>query len=94
MRFDGEHLPSIFSFDKAGNTQARGEDLAAMIRHGYGSRTNYLLFCNSLNKAENVYNLALLPKMQGERDDLLYVIEKMHTCVTNLRRKEADRVFP
>ena len=65
-----------------------------MICHEYGSRTNYLLFCNSLNKAENAYNLALLPKMQGERDDLLYVIEKMHTCVTNLRRKEADRVFP
>lgn len=86
MRLLAEHYDRLL--------QARGEDLAAMIRHGYGSRTNYLLFCNNLNKAENAYNLALLPKMQGERDDLLYVIEKMHTCVTNLRRKEADRVFP
>lgn len=73
--------------------QAQGRDLPAMTRHGYRSKTDYLLFCNSLNKAENAYSLALLPQLQGTQEDLLQVIQNMNVCVTDLRRKEADEIF-
>jgi hypothetical protein len=73
--------------------QAHGRDMQAMIRYGYRSKTDYLLFCNTLNKAEDEYSMALLPRLEGTPEDLLLIIQKMNDCVTDLRRKEADRIF-
>lgn len=73
---------------------ARGGSLPELVRSGYGSKTNYLLFCNCLNKAENAFSLALLPAMEGDSQDLLHVIRKMNESLTMLRRQSADTIFP
>jgi hypothetical protein len=72
---------------------ARGGSLPELVRSGYGSKTNYLLFCNCLNKAENAFSLALLPAMEGDRQDLRHVILRMNEGLTALRRESADRFF-
>jgi hypothetical protein len=72
---------------------SKGNTHAALVRGGYQSKTNYLLFCKTLNKAENAYSTALLPDMDGDSQDLRHVIEKIDICVTNLRREEADKIF-
>lgn len=72
---------------------ARGGSLPELVRSGYGSKTNYLLFCNCLNKAENAFSLALLPAMDGDSQDLRHVIQKMNASLTTLRRQSADTIF-
>jgi hypothetical protein len=70
-----------------------GSDHSALVHNAYRNKTNYLLFCNCLNKAENAYNVALLPEMQKDSQDIHHIIQKMDICVTNLRRQEADAIF-
>lgn len=72
---------------------SQGNSHAALVRSGYRSKTNFLLFCNSLNKAENAYSRALLPELDGDNQDICHVIEKIDACVTDLRRREADTIF-
>lgn len=72
---------------------SKGSTHAALVRSGYQSKTNYLLFCNCLTKAENAYSMALMPEMDGDNQDLRHVIEKIDVCVANLRREEADKIF-
>jgi hypothetical protein len=73
---------------------SQGNSHSTLVRAGYHNKTNYLLFCNCLNKAENAYNMALLPEMDGDNQDLHHVIKKIDACVTNLRRQDADAIFP
>lgn len=73
---------------------SQGASHAALVRSGYRNKTNYLLFCNCLNKAENAYSMALLPELDGDNQDLRHVIEKIDACVTDLRRRDADTIFP
>jgi len=70
-----------------------GSSHSALVRNAYRNKTNYLLFYNTLNKAENAYNTALLPEMQGDSQDIRHVIQKMDLCVTELRRQDADAIF-
>ncbi|MDY0226584.1 MAG: NF038143 family protein [Desulfomicrobium apsheronum] len=72
---------------------SQGNNHSKLVRAGYQSKTNYLLFCNCLNKAENAYSMALLPEMDGDNQDLHHVIQKINVCVTNLRRQDADTIF-
>jgi len=72
---------------------SQGNSHATLVRAGYQNKTNYLLFCNCLNKAENAYSMALLPEMDGDNQDLHHVIKKIDICVTNLRRQDADTIF-
>lgn len=72
---------------------ARGDGHPALVRSGYQSKTNYLLFCNRLNQAENAFNLALLPQIEADNEDLLEVIRKMERAITELRRQESDLIF-
>jgi cytochrome P450 len=70
-----------------------GSSLAAMTRSAYRTKTAYLLFCNTLNKIENAFNLALLPEIHGDAQDLRHVIDKMNREITELRRRDADTFF-
>lgn len=72
---------------------APGNSHPALIRAGYRNKSNYLLFCNRLTKAEHAFNLALLPQIHGETEDLREVIEKMERGATELRRRESDEIF-
>lgn len=73
---------------------SQGNSHAALVRSGYRSKTNFLLFCNSLNKAEKAYSMALLPELDGDNKDIAHVIEKIDVCVTDIRRRDADKIFP
>jgi hypothetical protein len=72
---------------------SQGSNHATLVRAGYQNKTNYLLFCNCLNKAENAYSMAILPDMDGDNQDLHHVIKKIDICVKNLRRQDADTIF-
>ncbi len=73
---------------------SQGNSHAALVRSGYRNKTNFLLFCNSLNKAEKAYSMALLPELDGDNKDIAHVIEKIDVCVTDIRRRDADNIFP
>jgi len=73
---------------------ARGETHESLVRTAYRNKTEYLLFCNALNKAENAFNIALLPDIHEEAQAVRQVIDKMHASVTELRRHSADLIFP
>lgn len=72
---------------------ARGNNYQALVREHYRNKTNYLLFCNQLNKVENSYNLALLPQIEGDNQDLVHVIKKMELGISELRKLQADEIF-
>jgi hypothetical protein len=72
---------------------ARGSNHAALVRSGYHSKSNYLLFCNRLSQAEHAFNLALLPQIEGQSEDLRAITEKMEAESRALRRQESDLIF-
>ena len=64
-----------------------------LIRANYRTKSNYLLFCNKLNKTENAFNRALLPGIEGAPQDLRYILDRMELGVVDLRRKEVEEIF-
>jgi hypothetical protein len=73
---------------------ARGNSHAALVRGSYRTKTDYLLFLNCLHQAENAFNLALLPGMEGDNQDLRAVVDRIDTWSVELRRQDADKIFP
>ena len=73
--------------------EAHGGSPEALIRAGYRSKTDYLLQCNVLNRAENAFSLSLIPKIEGDSQDIQSVVAKMHAQMTELRRQEADTIY-
>lgn len=74
--------------------EARGDTAEALIRSGYRTKTDFLLQCNVLNKAEHAFSLSLMSGIEGDSQDILNVVEKMRVHMTELRRREADKAFP
>jgi hypothetical protein len=72
---------------------ARGDTPQALVRSGYRSKTDYLLQCNVLNRAESAFAESLMPGIDGDDRDIRSIVEKMNSCVTDLRRQEADTFF-
>jgi len=51
---------------------------------------------HSLRRAfaqKNAFNVALLPEIHGDAQDLRHVIDKMNREITELRRRDADTFF-
>ncbi len=74
--------------------QARGDSVQGLIRSHYGDKLKFMLFNNQLNQAENEFTMALLPKIDGEQQDVLYILDKMKRGITDLNRKEVEKAFP
>jgi hypothetical protein len=72
---------------------APGNSYKELIRAHYRIKSNFLLFCNKLNKTENAFNLALLPDIKGDSQDLRYILDRMESGVADLRRKEIEEIF-
>lgn len=96
-----EHAHPLFKEWMSGLTdhyrtllEARGDTPEALVRSGYRTKTDFLLQCNVLNKAEHAFSLSLMPKIEGDSQDIRNIVEKMHAHVTELRRREADTAFP
>ncbi|MBV1713865.1 MAG: NF038143 family protein [Desulfomicrobium sp.] len=67
------------------------EDLA---RDGYKNKRGYISAWTSLNDAERAFNMALLPDVDGDSEDILNVIQKMNAGIVHLRYQDAEAVFP
>ncbi len=72
---------------------AGGNSVSELIRNHYRNKATYLLFNNQLNTAENDYNKALLPKIEGDQQDIRYVLDKMERAIADLHRQEAEEIF-
>jgi hypothetical protein len=73
--------------------EASGKSHAERLRDYYQNKSSYLLFCNQLNKREKAFSLALMPAIEGDMQDITYILEKMEQGVADLRRREVDEVF-
>jgi hypothetical protein len=73
--------------------EARGNNHQALVRAAYQNKSSYLLFYDRLGKTENALNRALLPEIEGDRQDIDLVIEKMAQNVSELRRTEMEKIF-
>jgi hypothetical protein len=85
MRALAEHYGTLLD--------ARGTTAQALIRSGYRTKTDYLLQCNVLNKAENAFSQSLVGNIEGDGQDIAGVVSRMNACVIDLRRREADAIF-
>ena len=72
---------------------ADGQSYPALVRSGYRTKSNYLLFCRQLGKAETAYNMALLPTIEGDSTDLHLITETMAEGLNSLRCREAEEIF-
>lgn len=73
---------------------AEGDSHEELVRNGFKNRSTYLASWASLNDAERAFNLALLPDVEGESDDVMHVIEKMNAGIDHLRQQDAEAIFP
>lgn len=72
---------------------AKGHSVEEMIRAHYRNKSSYLLFNNRLNSAEDAFNKALLPKIEGDQEDIHFIADRMQKSLTALRREEVDTIF-
>jgi hypothetical protein len=70
-----------------------GSTAEGLIRTGYRTKTDYLLTCNAMNRAENAFSQALLPDIEGDSQDVGSIIARLNENVTDLRRSEADAIY-
>lgn len=73
--------------------QAEGTDYKSLVRSAYRSRTDFLLFCNQLNRAEKQLNAALKPHMAKETAAFDETVRGIEQTSEELRRQEADEIF-
>lgn len=73
--------------------KAEGDDFESLIRTAYGSRTNYLLYCNRINQVEKERNKALIPLMEQNTEGVNEIIEKIESHSETLRREIAEQIF-
>ncbi len=72
---------------------APGNSHKELIRAHYRTKSNFLLFCNKLNKTENSFNISLLPGIEGTPQDLRFILDRMELGVADLRRQEVEEIF-
>jgi hypothetical protein len=70
-----------------------GEDFASLIRAAYGSLTDYLLFLNRLNQAEQEVNKALKPDLEEPDEVINDIVSNMEVVSERLRRETAEIIF-
>lgn len=73
---------------------SQGECHETLMRNGYQHKTNYLSLCDCLIEAERAFNLALLPGIDGEAQDILDVVQKMNISIEKLHHYNAELTFP
>lgn len=72
---------------------ARGDSVQGLIRTCYRNRSTYLIVNNQLNTAESAFNKALMPKIEGDQQDIRYVVKRMEQSIAELYREEVDDIF-
>jgi len=72
---------------------ADGKSVEDLIRGHYRHKNTYLMAVNRLRSAEQRFNSALLPEIEGDREDVLYIAGRMNRGLAELSRKEVESVF-
>jgi hypothetical protein len=82
-----EHYQTLIS--------SQGRDYKDLVRDGYKTKTNYLLFLNRLNQAEKQFNRALKPHIQAKEDPhvIEQTIAKIEHHTEILRRQGSENIF-
>lgn len=73
--------------------QSDGADYDELVRSQYRNQTNYLLFLNRLNRAEQDFNAVLSPHLKNEHDGVNGVVRTMELQSEKLRRETAEKIF-
>lgn len=73
--------------------QAKGDDYEDLVRTTYRNQTNFMLFHNRLNRAEQRIDAALRPKLQKDVEGADSVIKTMEAQAETLRRHLSERIF-
>lgn len=74
--------------------KANGDNYDTLLRKTYRTRSNYLLFTNRLHQVEKDLNRALRPRLEKENPSVGETIALIERQVVQLRRAEAERIFP
>jgi hypothetical protein len=72
---------------------AEGADMQELVRSVFRSRSSYLLTQKQISSVEHVYHQALLPSLQGNKDDLAATVARIHETSATLQREQADLIF-
>jgi hypothetical protein len=73
---------------------SRGGCHDELVRSGYADKAAYLASCEDVIEAERAFNLALLPGVAGDAQDIFEVVQKMNTAIADLKYHEAGMIFP
>ena len=82
-----EHYQTLIS--------SEGQEYKDLVRNGYKTKMNYLLFLNQLNQAEQRFNSALKPHIDTQ-EDMLHIeqtIARIEHYSEILRRQASDKIF-
>lgn len=74
--------------------QASGADHKALVQRVYRNRSNYLLFLNQLNQLEKDLNAALNVHLAETTANVTETIERIEAASAELRRLQAEAIFP
>ncbi|PKN43357.1 MAG: hypothetical protein CVU60_03095 [Deltaproteobacteria bacterium HGW-Deltaproteobacteria-18] len=64
-----------------------------LVRSGYDGKAAYLASCEDVIEEERAFNLALLPDVAGDTQDIIEVVQKMNMAIAELNYQEADMIF-
>ncbi len=74
--------------------QARGDSYGDLVRNAYGRREDYLLFLKQLSDAERDLNKAVQQGLTEDAEGAEEVVEAMGRLDMQLRREQAEAIFP
>ena len=72
---------------------ADGKSVQGLIRTSYRNKSTYLVVNNQLKTAESAFNKALMPKIEGDEQDIRYIVDRMERSIAELYREEVDDAF-
>ena len=73
---------------------SQGETYEALVRDAYKKKSSYQKGLKNLNRIEADYHQALAAHLPGEEESIKAVIASMQSSVKELRRTQAEEIFP
>lgn len=74
--------------------KSQGDTYEALVRDAYKKKSSYQKELKNLNRIEADYHQALAAHLPGEQESIKAVIASMQSSVKELRRSQAEEIFP
>lgn len=74
--------------------KSQGDTYEALVRDAYKKKSSYQKELKNLNRIEADYHRALAAHLPGEQESIKAVITSMQSSVKELRRSQAEEIFP